>query len=57
MLPMAPDTNPCIQTMRERDFHRWEPNPFGGRMRNGLLRVGFALSDDLTEQDGGFCCT
>eukprot|EP01046_Picozoa_sp_COSAG06_P030015 COSAG06_NODE_2827_length_6216_cov_1.565310_4_plen_296_part_00 len=43
-------------TMRERDFHRWEPTPTGGRMRNGLLRVGFALSDSLLEEDGGFCC-
>lgn len=42
--------------MRERDFHRWEPTPFGGRMRNGLLRVGFALTDALSENDGGFCC-
>ena len=40
--------------MRERDFHRWEATPFGGRLRTGLLRVGFALSDALSEGDGGF---
>ncbi len=40
--------------MRERDFHRWEATPFGGRLRTGLLRVGYALSDALSEDDGGF---
>ena len=43
-------------SMRERDFHRWETTPAGGRMRNGLVRVGFALTDQLSESDGGFCC-
>lgn len=41
-------------SMRERDFHRWESTPSGGRMRNGLVRVGYALSDSLKEH-GGFC--
>ena len=43
-------------TMRERDFHRWEATPSGGRMRNGLVRVGYQLTDAASEDDGGFCC-
>ena len=54
----ATGANPdnMFSTMRERDFHRWEATPDGGRMRNGLVRVGYQLTDAASEDDGGFCC-